>query len=149
MRELKKNVRKARIDPNMEDDDDFDLEEPKVQATKLVRLSELDCAKLTLEELEYIDRSKNYVLPNAAKLKVEEYRKVYSIPSPEEEKKERQEAEREWREKRAKEAWERNAKRIQEEKNKPAQKKETGEPSLDVLKFDFAQKYNKTTKPTD
>ncbi len=152
MKEVKRTAKKAKIDPAMQDYDDFDVDgEP--EPTKTVRLSELDCARLSLEELEYIDRSKNYVLPNSAKLKVAEYRKVYNIQSPEEEKQERLQEEIEWREKQAVEAWQRRHRQIQEhiknltpqEKPKP---KESVEPSIAALSFDFDKKYNKESKTT-
>lgn len=137
MRQLKMNVKKARIDPNMRDDDDFDLQ-PEVVATKIVRLSELDCAKLTYEELDFIDRSQNYVLPNAAKVKLAEYRAVYRIPSPEEEKREKQKEQSEQNERIARQAWERRSKQIKEEHGRPKSEVDIG-----ALNFDFDAKYNR------
>lgn len=157
MKEIKRTAKKAKIDPSMNDYDNFDEEDEGAdqgpQATKIVRLSELDCARLSLEEMEYLDRSKNYVLPNAAKLKVMEYRKVYNIMSPEEETRERLQEEIEWREKQAAEAWQRQHKKIQDHiKNLTPRvqsgAKESMEPSLAALSFDFDKKYNKESKPS-
>ena len=53
------------------------------------RLSEVDCKGLTMDELEILDRSKNYVLPLEIKKRVTEYRKAFKILSPEEERLER------------------------------------------------------------
>ena len=52
--------------------------------TKQVRLSELDCKHLSFDELEMLDRSSNYVLPLEYKKLVQDYRKMYKIPSPQE-----------------------------------------------------------------
>lgn len=64
---------------------------------KVIRLSEAECSGLTFEDLDSIDRSRNYVLPNAYKRKLEEYRKVYRIITPEEEQKELEDSIREQR----------------------------------------------------
>ena len=60
----------------------------KIMNTKK-RLSEVDCKGLTMNELEVLDRSKNYVLPLEIKKRVAEYRKAFKIASPEEERLER------------------------------------------------------------
>lgn len=47
---------------------------------KKVRLSERDLKGMSMDEIEILDRSKNYILPLSYREMMEEYRKVYKIP---------------------------------------------------------------------
>ena len=150
MREIKKTTKKARIDPTMRDEDDFDLEEPQM-ASRSVRLSELDCASLSLEELDIIDRSQNYILPNSARQRVQDYRKVYAIPDPESERLERLQAEREWREKLMKYQQAQQTPKTEQVASQPLPPNQANkEPSLDSQIFDFDRKFNgsESSQPT-
>lgn len=69
-----------------EDEDRAEMEANLQDPHRVVRLSELECKNLTLDELEMIDRSKNFALPLSYKMRVKEYREVYKIPGPEEDK---------------------------------------------------------------
>lgn len=120
------------------------------QMTKIVRLSESECAALSLDELETIDRSQNYVLPNSYKRKVEEYRKVYKIPSPEEVAKERRLLMDQQRLKKAKEKYEKKRLEIEKQKlDNQTQQEDRNKAShpMSAFNFDFDAKYNKNHQP--
>lgn len=81
------------------------VEMVRQKMNKVVRLSEAECSALTLDDLETIDRSRNYVLPNAYKRKLAEYREVYKIPTPEDEARDAEERNRQYRLDAAKKAY--------------------------------------------
>lgn len=56
--------------------------------SKKLRLSEVDCRQIPIDELETLSRNPAYVLPAKYLKLVQEFRAVYKIPSPEEELKE-------------------------------------------------------------
>lgn len=67
-----------------EDEDRAEMEANLKDPHRLIRLNEAECKNLSLDELEMLDRSQNYVLPLSYKMRIKEYREVYKIPSPEE-----------------------------------------------------------------
>ena len=118
----------------------FSQEEEDAYVEKLksrkVRLSETDCIGLSLEELEVLDRSKNYVLPLEIKKRVSDYRGVYGILSPEEENFERMRDEVEFQ---------KNKKKLEKEQNSNFLRSEQGQTKTQkdqFTGFNFKNKFN-------
>lgn len=94
--------------------------------SKKLRLSEVDCRQIPMDELETLSRNPAYVLPAKYLKLVQEFRAVYKIQSPEEELKELR----------------REGQIGRRELQKPRQEKAVGE----GINFNFREKYEQRAR---